>query len=86
MEDEYVKATIQKIVNWLSGESNERINEWVNDDEESFQNILRLMDICATRGWKDLKLSPLEFADEEAWNLSRELYTKATKFFGGGKG
>lgn len=86
MEDKNVKATIQKIVDWLSGETNERINEWAIADDESFQNILRLMDICATRGWKDLKLSPLEFADEEAWNISRELYAKAMKLFGGGKG
>lgn len=86
MEDKNVKATIQKIVSWLSGEPNERINEWVNEDETSFQNILTLMDICATRGWRDLKLSPLEFADDKAWELARTLYTAATKFFGGGRG
>lgn len=80
-----IKATIHKIVAWLSGETNERINEWVNDDEESFQQIIKFMDICATNGWMDLKESPFEFADDTAVDIAKELYDKAMKHFGGGK-
>ena len=85
MDDKAVKATMQRIVAWLSGETNKRINDWVNADDESFRKIVKFMDICASRGWVDLADSPFDYADDEAVEISRNLYEKATKHFGGGK-
>lgn len=84
MDDKAIKATMQKIVEWLRGDTNDRINKWVNADEPSFQDIVRFMDICASNGWTDPKVSPLEFANEEAKTIAKRLYEKANKFFGGG--
>lgn len=79
-----VKATIHKIVAWLSGETNNRINDWVNADEESFKNIVKFMDMCASNGWNDLKVSPFEHATAESVEIAETLYEKAMKYFGGG--
>ena len=85
MDDKAVKATMQRIVAWLSGETNKRINDWVNADEESFRKIVKFMDICASQGWVYLADSPLEYANDEAVEIAEELYKNATKYFGGGK-
>lgn len=84
MDEKAVKGTMQKIVDWLCGDTNDRINKWVNADEDSFNDIVRFMDICASEGWCDIKVSPFEFATDEAWEIAKRLYEKANTFFGGG--
>lgn len=83
--EENVKATIHKIVSWLSGETNDRINSWVDADEESFKNIIKFMDNCASNGWDDLKVSPLDYATPETVEIANGLYERAINHFGGGK-
>lgn len=85
MEIEAVKSTMHKIVEWLAGEPNKRILDWVDADEASFKQIIEFMDICATNGWMSLSESPFEFADDKAVEIANELYSKAMKHFGGGK-
>ena len=85
MEIEAVKSTMHKIVEWLAGEPNKRILDWVDADEGSFKQIIEFMDRCATNGWIDLKDSPFEFADDKSVEIAKELYGKAMKHFGGGK-
>lgn len=84
MDEKAIKGTIAKIVEWLRGDQNDRINKWVNADDESYKDIIRFMDICATRGWIDPNVSPFEFANDEAWEIAGRLYEKANEFFGGG--
>lgn len=85
MEIEAVKSTMHKIVEWLAGEPNKRILDWVDADESSFKQIIEFMDICATNGWMELSESPFDFADDKAVEIAKELYDKAMKHFGGGK-
>lgn len=85
MEIEAVKSTMHKIVEWLAGEPNKRILDWVDADEASFKQIIEFMDICATNGWMELSESPFDFADDKAVGIANELYSKAMKHFGGGK-
>lgn len=85
MEDKAVKAIMQRIVSWLAGETNHRINEWVNEDEESYQKIIEFMNRCAENGWVNVTDSPFNYTDEEAVEIANTLYEKATIFFGGGK-
>lgn len=85
MEIEAVKSTMHKIVDWLAGEPNKRILDWVDADEASFKQIIEFMDICATNGWMELSESPFDFADDKAVDIAKTLYTSAMKHFGGGK-
>ena len=85
MDDKNVKATIHKIVDWLAGEKNQKINDWVNADEESFKEIIEFMDQCASNGWTDLKVSPFEHATPSSVEIANALYKKAVKHFAGGK-
>lgn len=85
MDDKNVKATINKIMLWLAGEKNQKINDWVNADDESFKKIIEFTDICATNGWMDMKESPFDFADDKAVDIAKTLYASAMKHFGGSK-
>lgn len=85
MDNEAVKSTVHKIVDWLAGEPNKRILDWVNEDEESYKKIIEFMDRCASNGWVDLKVSPFEHATPEAVEIAESLYQRAMKYFGGGK-
>lgn len=85
MDDKAVKATMQRIVAWLSGETNKRINDWVNADDYSYQKIIEFMNRCAENGWVNVADSPFDYTDDQAVEIAEELYKNATKYFGGGK-
>lgn len=80
-----IKTTIDKIIGWLCGEENERIDDWLTNDEESYSKMNEFFNKCAACGWINLKDSPFEFADDSAIQLSKQLYQSATAYFGGGK-
>jgi hypothetical protein len=80
-----VKTTIEKIVDWLRGVENQRIDDWLENDEESYIKMNKFLNNCAASGWMDAKDSPFDFADKKTVQLSEELYIAATKYFGGGK-
>lgn len=84
MENEAVKSTIHKIVDWLAGEPNQRILDWVNKDDGSYQDIIKFMDMCASNGWKQLGESPFEYATPAAVEIAESLYERAMKNFRGG--
>lgn len=81
--DKSVKATIHKIVDWLAGEPNQRILDWVNADDGSYQDIIKFMDICASNGWKQLEESPFEYATPAAVEIANNIYKRAMENFGG---
>lgn len=81
-----VKTTIEKIVDWLRGVENQRIDDWLENDEESYFKMNTFLNNCAASGWTETKDSPFDFADPQTIKISEELYAAATKYFGGEKG
>ena len=79
-----VEATIDKIVQWMRGEPNERIDLWLDRDESSFTSINWLFAHCAANGWVKLEDKPLQFADVEGQRIAVMIYERANNFFGMG--
>lgn len=80
-----VKTTIEKIVDWLRGAENKRIDDWLENDEESYIKMNKFLNNCAASGWTEINQSPFDYADPETIKLSEELYKAATSHFGGAK-
>lgn len=80
-----VKTTIERIMDWLRGAENKRIDDWLENDEESYVKMNTFLNNCAAGGWTETTESPFDFADPETLKLSEELYDSATKHFGGVK-
>lgn len=76
-----IKATIDKIVDWLRGETNKRIDDWLTNDEKAYFQMIEFFDSCCEKGWKDVNLSPFEFANEQSQKLAEELYESAMNYF-----
>lgn len=77
-----IKSTIDKIVDWLRGEENKRIDDWLTNDEKAYFQMIEFLDKCCEKGWKDVNLSPFEFVNEQSLRLAEELYKSAMTYFG----
>lgn len=86
MTDEAVKTTFKRIIAWMTGEENQRIDDWLENDNESYCGVLKFVNECAASGWNSLDVSPFDYASNDTIKLAINLYKSANKFFGGDKG
>ncbi len=86
MVDEAVKTTFKRIIAWMTGEENQRIDDWLESDKESYLGVLKFVNECAASGWNNLEVSPFNYASNDSMKLAIDLYKNANKFFGGGRG
>lgn len=83
MVNEAVKVTFERIVDWMRGEENSRIDDWLTAEDDSFKGVISVINNCAANGWISSQDPMFKFADTETIKQATVLYEKANLFFGG---
>lgn len=65
----------------VSDPSNDKIEEWLNEDEEAAKLFTKLTAEYESCGWDDISTAPFNFENEVSKQLLEELYQNAVKFF-----
>jgi hypothetical protein len=84
-KDHNVKQTIDKIVDFYLGidqEINPRINDWLNNDEQSLYKVMKLFVLLSYNGWT-IKEPIANYEDEDTERLSLEIFEEAMSYFKG---
>lgn len=83
-KDHNVKQTIDKIILYyldIEQETNSRIKNWLNEDEEALQSIMKILVLYWKNGWRDIHEPVANFENEETDKLAKEIYDRAMEFF-----
>lgn len=80
-----IEQTIEKIINFYRGVEhpiNDKIVEWLNEDQDAINNFLSLCLALSQNGWT-LHEPIANYHDSFTWELSELVYQAAMKFFKG---
>lgn len=73
-----IHKTMQKIISYFCGwQHNEKINEWLCNDDESLFQFHDWTVMLAENGWVDIYEDFRKFETEDSFKLATELYEKA---------
>lgn len=75
-----LNATFEKLQGWLQGEPNPAIDEWLEDDFESYEKFAWLYSECARLGWTDPSTPMLKYADDEVKLVAEQLWRSAMAY------
>ena len=81
-----IHQTIDKVMNFYDGISqdmNVRINEWLNNDEKSLENVILFMIQLWENGWFGMREPICNYENAETDKLSKEIYDRAMVYFRG---
>lgn len=65
----------------VSDPSNDRIEEWMNGDQEAAALFMKLTTEYESCGWTNIEEAPFNFENEEAKRLTEALYKNALRHF-----
>lgn len=65
----------------VSDPSNDRIEEWMNGDQEAAALFMKLTTGYENCGWTKIEEAPFNFENEETKRLTEELYKNALRHF-----
>lgn len=65
----------------VSDKSNDRIEEWMNADQEAAALFMKLTTEYENGGWHNIEEMPFNFENETTKELTEALYQNALKFF-----
>ena len=86
MDKDYnIEQTIEKIIGFYRNEEqpiNEKINAWLNFDQESLDDFLTLCLYLSENGWT-LHEPICNYHDSKTLKLSEQVYERAMKYFKG---
>ena len=82
-KDHNVIQTIDKIILFMNGEdlSNSKIQDWLNNDDQSMTIVLELIVMLSKNGWTDCKEPIANYETVETYKLSKEIYERAMSYF-----
>ena len=76
-----IDITIKKILHHSCGwEINEKLNNWICNDETSLQLWMAWQEIMAKNGWKDIYSDYRQFENNESNELKHKLYERAVLY------
>lgn len=78
--DVHVNKTFEKIQRWLEGEENKSIDNWLENDDKSYELLNWLLIHCARNGWVSKEVDMLEHSDEEGKSVATTLWKNALNF------
>ena len=65
----------------VSDPSNDRIEEWMNKDQEAAKLFMQLTTEYESCGWQNIEEAPFNFENEKARELTEQLYQNAVSYF-----
>ena len=84
-DDEHkVFQTIDKIMSFYVGrqqDMNEKINDWLNYDDEALKMIMKLMVMLHANGWHNVREPIGNYETDETFEVSLKIYERAMNYF-----
>lgn len=73
-----VVQTVKKVVAYMCGQENQKIDDWLRNDESSIETIIKMMQILWDQGWKPGEEFSIE--GKLANGLANEIYNRAMSY------